>query len=208
VKEVVHLEDGKLWKETIVDEMASLHKNEAYDLVEFPAGRKPIGSKWVFKKKTNAEGKVDKYKAWLVAKGYSQLSGIDFGDIFSPITNVASIRLHLSIVASFDFEVEQMDVKTIFLHGDLEEEIYMKQLEGCVVNGKRELVCKLKKSLYGLKRSPRMWYQKFDTFIQRLGFTRSKAYHCVYFKLIGDHVIYLVLYVDDILLVGNDKEII
>ena len=90
----------------MVDEMASLHKNEAWDLVELPAGRKPIGSKWVFKKKTNAEGKVEKYKARLVAKGYSQVPGIDFGDIFSPVAKVASIILLLSIVATFDFEVE------------------------------------------------------------------------------------------------------
>eukprot|EP00253_Pinus_taeda_P005574 PITA_05574 len=101
-----------------------------------------------------------------------------------------------------------MDVMTSFLHGDLEEEIYMKQPEGFAVKGKKELVCKLKKSLHGLKQSPRMWYQKFDTFIRGLGFARSKADHCVYFKLIGDFVIYLVLYVDDMLLVGNDKEII
>eukprot|EP00253_Pinus_taeda_P029437 PITA_29437 len=155
----------------MVDEMASLHKNEAWDLMELSAGRKPIDSKWVFKKKTNAEGKVEKYKARLVAK-------------------------------------EQMNVKTAFLHGDLEEEIYMKEPEGFAVKGKKELVCKLKKSLYGLKQSPRIWYQKFDTFIRGLGFTRSKEDHSVYFKLIGDCVIYLVLYVDDMFLVGNGKEII
>ena len=127
---------------------------------------------------------------------------------FSPIAKVASIILLLSIVSAFDFEVEKMDVKITFLHGDLEEEIYVKQPKGFVVKGKKELVCKLKKSMYGLKQSPRMWYQKFDTFIRGLGFTRSKEDHCVYFKLIGGHVIYLVLYVDDMLLVGNDKEII
>jgi hypothetical protein len=98
-----------------------------------------------------------------------------------------------------------MDVKTTFLHGDLEEEIYMKQPEGFVVKGKKELVCKLKKSLYGLKQSPRMWYQKIDTYMLGLGFTRSKEDHCVYFKLIGDHLIYLVLYVDDMLLIGNNN---
>eukprot|EP00253_Pinus_taeda_P007133 PITA_07133 len=119
----------------MVDEMASLHKNEAWDLVEFPAGRKPNGSKWVFKKKTNAEGKVEKYKAQLVAKCYSQVPRIDFGDIFSPVAKVASIRLLLSVAAALDFEIEQMDVKTIFLHGDLEEEIYMKQTEGFAVKG-------------------------------------------------------------------------
>ena len=134
--------------------------------------------------------------------------GIDFGDIFSPVSKVTSIRLLLSVVAAFDFEVEQMYVKTTFLHEDLAEEIYMKQPEGFLVKDKKELVCKLKQSLYGLKQSPRMWYQKFDTFIWGLDFTRRKADHCVYLKLIGDRVIYMVLYVDDMLLVGNDKEII
>ena len=134
--------------------------------------------------------------------------GIDFGDIFSLVSKVTYIRLLLFVVVAFDFEVEQMDVKIAFLHWDLEEEIYMKQPEGFAVKGKKEMVCKLKKSLYGLKQSPRMWYQKFNTFIRGPGFTRSKEDHYVYFKLIGDCVIYLVLYVDDMLLVGNDKEII
>eukprot|EP00253_Pinus_taeda_P006086 PITA_06086 len=106
LKEAVDSEDGKIWKEVMVDEMTSLHKNEAWDLVEFPAGRKPNGSKWVFKKKMNVEGKVEKPKALLVAKGYSQVLGIDFGDIFSPIVKVASIRLLLSVVVAFDIEVE------------------------------------------------------------------------------------------------------
>eukprot|EP00253_Pinus_taeda_P029552 PITA_29552 len=126
VKEVVDSEVGKLWKEAMVDEMASLHKNEVWDLVEFSDGRKPIDSKWVFKNKMNVEEKVEKYKARLVAKGYSQVSGIDFGDIFSHVAKVASIRLLLSVVAAFNFEVEQIDVKTTFLHRYLEEEIYMK----------------------------------------------------------------------------------
>ena len=106
VREAVDSEDGNFWKEAVVDEMASLHKNEAWDLVELPAGRKPIERKWVFKKKMNVEGKVEKYKARLVAKGYSQVLGIDFGDIFSPVAKVTSIRLLLSIVAAFDFKVE------------------------------------------------------------------------------------------------------
>jgi hypothetical protein len=101
-----------------------------------------------------------------------------------------------------------MDVKKTFLHEDMEEEIYMKQREGFVVKGKKELLCKLKKSLYGLKESPRMWYKKFDTYMLGLGFKRRKNDHCVYFKLIGDHLIYFVLYVDDMFLIGNNKEII
>jgi hypothetical protein len=118
------------------------------------------------------------------------------------------IRFLLSIVVAFDLEVEQMDIKTTFLHGDLEEENYMKQPEGFAVKGNKELVCKMKKSLYGLKQSLRMWYQQFHTYILGLGFTRNKANHCVYFKLVGDHFIYVVLYVDDMLLIVNNKEII
>jgi hypothetical protein len=208
VREAVNSEDSKLWKKAMVEEMDALDKNEAWDIVELPAGRKSVGSKWLFKKKFNAQGKVEKYKARLVAKGYSQVEGIDFGEIFSPVAKLTSIRFILSIAAAFDLEVEQMDVKTTFLHGDLEEEIYMKQPEGFVVKGKKELVCKLKKSLYGLKQSPRMWYQKFDTYILGLGFVRSRADHCVYSKQVGNHFIYVVLYVDDMLLVGNNMDVI
>jgi hypothetical protein len=136
----VNSEDSKLWKKAMVEEMDALDKNEAWDIVEFPAGRKSIDRKWLFKKMFNTEGKVEKYKARLVAKGYSQVEGIDFGEIFSPIAKLTSIRFILSIAATFDLEVEKMDVKTTFLHGDLEEEIYMKQLEGFVVKGKKELV--------------------------------------------------------------------
>ena len=125
LSEAMDSEDGNLWKRAMEEEMASLDKNEAWDLVELPTGRKPIGNKWVFKKKLNAEGKVEKYKARLVAKGYSHVEGIDFGEIFSPVAKLTSIRLLLSVAAAFDFEIEQMDVKTTFLHGDLEEEIYM-----------------------------------------------------------------------------------
>ena len=113
--------------------------------------------------------------------------------LFYLVAKLTSIRFLLSVAATFDFEVEQMDVKTTFLHGDLEKEIYMKQPEGFVVKRMKDMVCKLKKSLYGLKQSPRMWYQKFDTCMLGLDFTRSKQDHCVYFKLIGDHLIYLVI---------------
>jgi hypothetical protein len=154
----------------MVEEMDALDKNEAWDIAELLAGRKYVGSKWLFKKKFNAQGKVEKYKAQLVAKGYSQVEGIEFGEIFSLVAKLTSIRFILSIVVAFDLEVEQMDVKKTFLHGDLEEEIYMNQPEGFVVKGKTELVCKLNKSLYGLKQSPRMWYQNFDTYILGSGF--------------------------------------
>jgi hypothetical protein len=126
VREAVNSEDSKLWKKAMVEEMDALDKNEAWYIVELPAGRKSVSSKWLFKKKFSAQGKVEKYKARLVAKGYSQVEGIDFGDIFSPVAKLTSIRFLLSIAIAFDLEVEQMDVKTTFLHGDLEEQIYMK----------------------------------------------------------------------------------
>ena len=121
VREVVNSEDSKLWKKAMVEEMDALDKNEAWDIVELPAGRKSVGSKWLFKKKFNAEGKVEKYKARLVAKGYSQVEGIDFAEIFSHVAKLSSIRFLLSIAATFDLEVEHRAVKTKFLHGDLEE---------------------------------------------------------------------------------------
>jgi hypothetical protein len=121
----------------MVEEMDALDKNEAWDLIEFPNGIKAIGNKWVFKKKSNTEGKVEKYNARLLAKGYSQVEGIDFGKKNSLVSKLTSIRFILSIIFYFDFDVEQMDVKIIFLHGDLEEEIYMKKPYGFVVKGNK-----------------------------------------------------------------------
>jgi hypothetical protein len=115
--EAVNLEDIKLWKKAMVEEMDVLDKNEAWDIVELPVFRKYVGSKWLFKKKFNAEGKVEKHKYRLVAKGYSRVEGIDFGEIFSLVSKLTSIRFILAIVVAFDLEVEQMDVKTTFCCG-------------------------------------------------------------------------------------------
>lgn len=188
--------------------MAALKKNDTWDLVLLPEGRKPIGCKWVFKREIGSDGRIEKYKACLVAKGYSQVEGVDYGEIFSLVAKMTSIHFLLSIVVAYDLEVKQMDVKTAFLHGDLEEENYMSQLEHYVVKGKSNLVCKLKKSLYGLKQSPKMWYQKFDTYVLSLGFVRSKSDHCVYFKFDGDHFLVIALYVDDMLFIGKGKGLI
>jgi hypothetical protein len=114
----------------------------------------------------------------------------------------------LFIVIDLHLEVEYMDAKTTFLHEDVEEEIYMKQLEGFVVKGKKELLCKSKNYLYGLKQSPRMWYHKFDTYILGLYFSRSKDEYCLHFNRVGDHFIYVVMYVDDMMLTRKNKETI
>ena len=120
-KEVINSLEGELWKKAMEEEMKSLRENETWDMVTFPNGNKPIGSKWVFKKKMNAVGQVDKYKAQLVVKGYSQVEGVKFGEIFSYVSKLASIRLLMYLDTTFDLEIEQMDVKTTFLHADLEE---------------------------------------------------------------------------------------
>jgi hypothetical protein len=150
-------------------------------------------------KKGSSPSEASRFKARLVTKGFSQISGIDYNDVFSPVVKHSSIRALLGIVAMHDLELEQLDVKTAFLHGDLEEEIYMDQPKGFIEPGKENFVCKLKKSLYSLKQSPRQWYKKFDSFMIANGFKRSLYDSCVYIKFIDRSPIYLLLYVDDML---------
>ncbi len=142
----------------------------------------------------------------MVAKGYAQKEGIDYNEVFSPVVKHSSIRILLALVAQYDLELVQLDVKTAFLHGDLEEEIYMTQPNGFKVADKENWVCKLTKSLYGLKQSPRQWYKRFDQFMKGQRYTRSKFDHCVYFqKLQEGTFIYLLLYVDDMLIASKSK---
>ena len=134
----------------------------------------------MFKKKEGTLGVEEpRYKAKLVAKGYSQILGVDFTDVFSPVVKHSTIRALLGIVTMNDLELEQLDVKTAFLHGELEEDIYMQQPEGFIVSEKEDYVCLLKKSLYGLKQSPRQWYKRFDSFMTSHDFKRSSFDNCV-----------------------------
>ncbi|WVZ00881.1 hypothetical protein V8G54_026950 [Vigna mungo] len=163
-------------------------------------------NKWVFKLKNEENNLSPRYKARIVVKGCNQKKGIDFDEIFSLVVKMTSIRAILGLAAKLDLEIEQLDVKTTFLHGDLKEEIYMKQLEGFEEPGKEHLVCRLKKSLYGLKQAPRQWYKKFDSFMIQHNFKKTSADHCVFVKHYenGESII-LLLYVDDMLIVGKDK---
>ena len=137
-----------------------------------------------------------------MVEGFSQKQGIDFDKIFSPVVKMSSIRVVLRLVASLDLELQQLDVKIAFLHGDLKEEIYMDHLEGFNVKGKEHMVCKLKKSLYGLKQTSRQWYKKFDSFMVGHGYTRTNANHCMYvIKFSISKFVILLLYVDDVLIV-------
>ncbi|KAG5549867.1 hypothetical protein RHGRI_014986 [Rhododendron griersonianum] len=192
------------WAKAMEDEMKSLLENRTYDLVKLPKGKKALKNKWVYRLKHDGENL--RYKARLVVKGFGQKKGIDFDEIFSPVVKMSSIRVVLGMAASLNLEVEQLDVKTAFLHGDLEEEIYMEQPEGFKEKGKENLVCKLKKSLYGLKQAPRQWYKKFDSFMVDHGYSRTTSDHCVFVKKFPDgNFIILLLYVDDMLIVGQDS---
>jgi hypothetical protein len=149
-----------------------------------------------------------KYKARLVAKGYSQREGIDYKETFSLVSTKDSLRIIMAMVAHFDLELEQVDVKTAFLNGDLYEDIYMTQPVGFEEPGKEHMVCKLNKSIYGLKQASRQWYLKFDAVVTANGFIENKVDQCIYMKVSGSNFIFLVLYVDDILLASNDKNLL
>ncbi|CAL8162132.1 unnamed protein product [Prunus armeniaca] len=154
--ETVSNREEKQWREAIDDEMLSLKKNKTWELVELPKGRKVIGCKWVYAKNEGVnDARVVRFKARLVAKEYAQKEGIDYNEIFSHVVKHSSIRIFLALVAQFDLELVQQDVKTVFLHGNLSEEIYIRQPEEYEEKGKEGLVCRLNKSLYGLKQSPR-----------------------------------------------------
>ncbi|KAJ9551763.1 hypothetical protein OSB04_015808 [Centaurea solstitialis] len=199
-------DDADEWLMAMKAEMESLLKSGTWELVLIPKGKKAVRSKWVFKLKEGATPEEKpRYKARLVAKGYSQIPGLDYNDIFSPVVKHTSIRALLGMVASNDLELEQMDVTTAFLNGELEEEIFMHQPEGFEVPGKEGHVCKLIKSLYGLKQSPRQWYKRFDAFVTAHGLSNSSYDSCVYFKKCDDvSILYLLLYVDDMLIAAKD----
>jgi hypothetical protein len=147
--------DADLWKEVVRSEMDSNMSNGTWEVVDHPYGCKPIGYKWVFKKKLKLDGTIERYKARLVAKGYTQKEGEDFFDTYSPVARLTTIRVLLSLAASFGLTIHKMDVKTSFLNGELGEEIYMDQPDGFIANGQEGKVCKLLKSLYGLKQAPK-----------------------------------------------------
>ncbi|KAK1558069.1 hypothetical protein QYE76_008359, partial [Lolium multiflorum] len=170
--------------------------------------RKAVENKWIFKRKTDADGNITVYKARLVAKGFRQIQGVDYDETFSPVAKLKSMRILLAIAAFFDYEIWQMDVKTAFLNGDIEEELYMVQPKGFIDPKNADKVCKLQRSIYGLKQASRSWNLRFDRVIKDFGFIRTHGEACIYKKVSGSSVAFLILYVDDILLIGNDIELL
>ncbi|GJT92715.1 retrotransposon protein, putative, ty1-copia subclass [Tanacetum coccineum] len=193
------------WLNAMNVEMQSMKDNKVWVLVELPPNGKTVGSKWLFKKKTDMDGAVHTYKARLVAKGYTQTPGIDYEETFSPVADIRAIRILIAIAAYYDYEIWQMDVKTAFLNGYLNEEVYMEQPEGFVNPKYPNQVCKLKRSIYGLKQASRQWNKRFDDEIKKFGFTQNRDEPCVYLKASGSNVTFLILYVDDILIMGNNN---
>lgn len=192
------------WLEAMNTEMQSMHDNQVWELVDLPPKGKTVGCKWVYKKKTDMDGNLHTFKARLVAKGYTQTQGIDYEETFSPVVNIKSLRILIAIAAYYDYEIWQMDVKTAFLNGHLLEDLYMDQPEGFVNQKYPNKVCKLRRSIYGLKQASRTWNHRFNEEIKRFGFIKNQDEPCVFKKASGSPITFLVLYVDDILLFGND----
>ncbi|CAB3988289.1 Retrovirus-related Pol poly from transposon TNT 1-94 [Paramuricea clavata] len=201
ISEALNDANASKWKQALKEEYNSLISNETWELVPPPEGCNVIGSKWVMKIKRDADGNVDRHKARLVAQGYSQTPGIDYEEVFSPVARHSSIRTLLALANKHN-EIHQMDVKTAFLNGYIEHDIYMSQPDGFVDQEHPEYVCKLKKSLYGLKQSARCWSQTLNSFLTKNGYRKSNADNCIYVKSIN--FVILAVYVDDIIPISND----
>jgi hypothetical protein len=195
---------NKNWKEAVDIEYNALMNNNTWHLVPPKKGSNIIDCKWVHKIKYNADGSLNKYKSRLVAKGYKQRYGIDYEDTFSTVVKMATIRIILSIVVSRGWSLRQLDVQNAFLHGVLEEEVYMRQPPGYVDKRYPNHVCKLDKALYGLKQAPRAWYARLSTKLVALGFARSKADTSLFYFNKHGVTVFVLIYVDDIIVVSSD----
>ena len=191
------------WIDAMDSEVEALHRNNTYEIVELPAGRRAIGCKWVWKIKYNSDGSVERYKARLVAKGYNQKEGIDYEETFSPVVKIVTVRIIISIAVQNSWPLYQLDINNAFLYGELDEDVYMQLPEGYFdKNDKR--VCKLNKSLYGLKQAPRKWNEKLTSVLKENGFNQSKSDFSLFTKSENDVFLVLLVYVDDIVITGNN----
>ncbi|KAJ9549008.1 hypothetical protein OSB04_021551, partial [Centaurea solstitialis] len=191
------------WQAAMQEELQALDKAQTWDSVPLPPGKRPIGSKWVFKIKTKSDGSIDRYKARLVAKGFNQEYGIDYEETFAPVARITSVRNLLAIAATKRWPLFQMDVKNAFLNGDLSEEVFMNPPSG--VSLPTGHVCRLRKALYGLKQAPRAWFEKFSTTVLSLGFSASNYDSGLFTCTTDAGTILLLLYVDDMIITGSDS---
>ncbi|KAL0543454.1 hypothetical protein IC582_018550 [Cucumis melo] len=193
------------WKNAVMEEMKALEKNRTWEICALPKGHKTVGCKWVFSLKYKADGTLDRHKARLVAKGFTQTYGIDYSETFSPVAKLNTVRVLLSVAVNKDWPLYQLNVKNAFLNGDLVEEVYMSPPPGFEAQFGQE-VCKLQKSLYGLKQSPRAWFDRFTTFVKSQGYSQGHSDHTLFTKASKTgKIAILIVYVDDIVLTGDDQ---
>ncbi|KAJ0474222.1 putative RNA-directed DNA polymerase [Helianthus annuus] len=196
------------WMAAMVEEIRALHQNNTWTLVPRPSSMNVVGSKWVFRIKYHSDGSIDRYKARLVAQGFTQIPGLDYSYTFSPVVKASTIRIVLSLAVLNKWNLHQLDVKNAFLNGDLNETVFMEQPPGFVNSSHPDYVCKLSKALYGLKQAPRAWFHRLSTFLLSYGFTCSRADTSLFILRKDAHIMYLLVYVDDLILTGNDDEIL
>ncbi|PWA51104.1 ribonuclease H-like domain-containing protein [Artemisia annua] len=192
------------WNEAMDAEMEALHRNNTYEVTDLPPGRKAIGSKWIWKIKYKSSGEVDRYKARLVAQGFGQKEGVDFEETFSHVVKMVTVRCLINLAVTNDWPLYQLDVNNAFLYGDLHEEVYMKLPPGYYDKDETN-VCRLLKSLYGLKQAPRQWNEKLTTVLVDHGFIQSKNDYSLYVKHDKGVFMALLVYVDDMVITGNNK---
>ena len=192
------------WRAAMAEEFNALLKNQTWSLVPPSPSQNTVGCKWVFKIKRKSDGSIERYKARLVAKGFHQQQGLDYEETFSPVVKPTTIRTVLSIATSFAWPLRQLDVKNAFLHGHLTETVYMTQPPGFINPQSPHHVCRLQKAIYGLKQAPRAWFQRFSSFIIHLGFVQSTFDHSMFVFHRSNNIMVLLLYVDDIILTGNN----
>jgi hypothetical protein len=192
----------------MMEEHQSIMKNDVWEIVPRPKEKSVVTSKWVYKIKHAADGSVHKYKARFVARGFSQKEGEDYDETISPVPRYTSIRVIVSLVASMGWNLHQMDVKTTFLNGEIEEEVYIEKPQWFEVYSRDTHMCILKKDLYRLKKAPRAWYARMDSYITRLGFSKSHADPNLYYKFMDNALVILLLYVDDLFITGEEYLII
>lgn len=197
---------GPNWCQTMVEEITALHSNNTWDINTLPPEKIIVGCWWVYIVKLGPDDQIDYFKAQLVAKWYTQIFGIDYGDTFSLKSKISSIYLFLAMVTIHHWSLHQMDIKNAFLHGELEEEVYMDQHPGFIVYGNSILFYRLRRSFYGMKQSPCAWFGRFISVLIQFVMTRCEADYFVFFLHSSTgQCIFLMVYVDDIIIIRDDR---
>lgn len=206
IAEALHHEG---WNSAMGEEIYTCDETNTWTLVPRPEGVHILGSRWIFRVKLNADGTVWWFlRARLVAKGNEQEEGIDFLETYSPVVRTATVRMVLHLAVTEKWDIKQLDVKNAFLHGDLQETVYMRQPRGFESKEHPDYVCKLNKTLYGLKQSPRAWFDKFSSYLIEVGYKCCTRDPSLFIYNDGRNMMLLLFYVDDMLLTGNNNEFI